>query len=153
VSDGWHHRPNSGCEGLVPRVTWTAGYGPKLWIRSVPSNSNWLEKHTPCTRYGHHSWLKRRGRQPKKNQTQEQSAPSHFLITIDMGRKDFTTCLPNSPPSLNWDGPRHPGTPSRSFQYHIDFTRCQGLRKWWLYYLIIRDVATCRMRTWQHVLK
>jgi hypothetical protein len=27
------------CQGLVPRVPWAIGYGPKFWIRPIPSSS------------------------------------------------------------------------------------------------------------------
>jgi hypothetical protein len=55
--------------------------------------------------------------------------PSLFLITADVGRQDFTTCLPDLPPSLTWDGPGHPVTPSNRFQYRLDFTKRRGLEK------------------------
>jgi hypothetical protein len=38
-------------QGLVPQVPRAIGYGPKFWIRLVPSNSKWLENHTPSTGY------------------------------------------------------------------------------------------------------
>jgi hypothetical protein len=53
------------------------------------------EAHTPYLIWLHHSWLKRRGHQPKKIQTRKQSIPSLFLITVDVGRQDFTICLPD----------------------------------------------------------
>jgi hypothetical protein len=68
---------------------------------------------------------------PKKNWTREKSAPSLFLIMVDVGKQDFTTCLPDPPPSPTWDWPGHPAAPSKSFPYRTDFTRCQGLRKRW----------------------
>jgi hypothetical protein len=57
--------PRSFLPTQVPRA---AGYDPKLWIQSIPSSSKWLGNHTPHTRERpHHSRLKRRGHQPKKN--------------------------------------------------------------------------------------
>jgi hypothetical protein len=44
------------------------------------------------------------------------------------GQVGFATCRPDTPPSSTQDGLGHPVTPSRSFQYRIDFTICQGLR-------------------------
>jgi hypothetical protein len=40
------------CRGLVPWVPRVTGYGPKFWIRSVPSSGKPLGNHTPCIRYG-----------------------------------------------------------------------------------------------------
>jgi hypothetical protein len=40
------------CRGLVARVPLVTGDGPKIQIRSVPSNSKWLGDHTPCIEYG-----------------------------------------------------------------------------------------------------
>jgi hypothetical protein len=50
---------------------------------------------------------------------------------IDVSKQDFATYLPDPPPSSTWDGPGHPGAPSKSLQYRVDFTRHQGLGKWW----------------------
>jgi hypothetical protein len=38
--------------GLVPRELWVTCYGPKLWIRPLPSSGKWLGNHTPYTKYG-----------------------------------------------------------------------------------------------------
>jgi hypothetical protein len=54
---------------------------------------------------------------------------SLFLITVDMGRKDFATCLPDPLPSSTWDGPEHLVAPSWSFQYCVEFTKRRGLGK------------------------
>jgi hypothetical protein len=40
------------CRGLVPRVPWVVGYGPKIWIRSVPFSGKGLGNQTPCIGYG-----------------------------------------------------------------------------------------------------
>jgi hypothetical protein len=48
------------CRGNVPRVPWATGYGPKFWIRSVPSSGKQLGSHTPRIRkLLHHSRLKK----------------------------------------------------------------------------------------------
>jgi hypothetical protein len=49
--------------------------------------------------------------------------PSVFLITVDVGRQDFATFLPNPPPSLTQDGPGYLVAPPRSIQYRVDFTK------------------------------
>jgi hypothetical protein len=109
--------------------------GHQLWPKILDTTGS-LQRQTtvePYTSYRiwpHHSWLKRRDHQTKKNWVREQSSPSLFLITVDVGRQDFATCLPDQPPSSTQDQPEHPVAPSRSFQYHLDFTKRQGLRKW-----------------------
>jgi hypothetical protein len=40
------------CRGLVPRVSPIVSYGPKNWIRLVPSSDRRLGNHTPRTGYG-----------------------------------------------------------------------------------------------------
>jgi hypothetical protein len=56
------------CRGNIAPVPSAAGYDPKLWLRSVPSSDKWLGNYTPRIRERpHHSRLKRRGHQPKKN--------------------------------------------------------------------------------------
>jgi hypothetical protein len=54
--------------GLIyPRVPLSIGYGPKLWIRSIPSSGKRLGNHIPHTmERPHHSRLKRRDHQHKK---------------------------------------------------------------------------------------
>jgi hypothetical protein len=49
------------------------------------------ESYTSYQIWLHHSGLKRRGHQPKRNWTWEQSTPSLFLVTIDVGMQDFVT--------------------------------------------------------------
>jgi hypothetical protein len=71
------------------------------------------EPYTPYQILPHHSWLNRRGHRPKK--TREQSTPSLFLITINVGRQDFMTHLLVLPPSPTWDGLKHLVTPSVAF--------------------------------------
>jgi hypothetical protein len=45
--------------GNVPCVPWATSYGPKFWMRLVPSSGKWLANHTPHTRkWPHHSRLK-----------------------------------------------------------------------------------------------
>jgi hypothetical protein len=89
------------CWGNISQVLWAIGYGPKLWIRLVPSSGKWLENHTPHTKqWLHHSRLKRRGHQPKKNYPWEWFTPSLLHPTISAGRQDFTTYLPLPPLSM-----------------------------------------------------
>jgi hypothetical protein len=40
------------CQDLVPWVPRAVGYGPKFWIRSVPSSSKHQGNQTPHTRFG-----------------------------------------------------------------------------------------------------
>jgi hypothetical protein len=87
--------------------------------------------YTPYQIWPHHSWLKRKGYQSKKNWIREQSTSSLFLITVDMSKQDFTTYLPGLPPSLTQDGLGHPVAPLRSFLYRRNFIARQGLRKRW----------------------
>jgi hypothetical protein len=49
-----------------------------------------------------------------------------FLIMVEVGRQDFTTCLPGPPPSPTRDVPGYPVTPHGSFQYRIDFYQALG---------------------------
>jgi hypothetical protein len=44
------------------------------------------EPYTPYRTWLHHSWLKRRGQQTKKNKTQEQSTLSLYSTMLDVGR-------------------------------------------------------------------
>jgi hypothetical protein len=61
--------------GNIPQVPRAAGYGPKLWIRSMPSSGKWLGNHRPHTRkQSHHSKLKRRGH-----------LSAHLTSLIDLG--------------------------------------------------------------------
>jgi hypothetical protein len=57
------------------------------------------EPYTPYQICPHHSWLKRRGHQPKKNETREQSTSTLSLLAIVMGMHDLTTYQLVPPPS------------------------------------------------------
>jgi hypothetical protein len=110
---GSGHPLNRGVDGYywcnIPWAPWATGYDPKFWIRSIPSSGKWLENHIPLARkWPHHSRLKWRGHQPKKNQSWKWSTPSLHLMN-SVGRQDFTTCLP-LPPFLSTRG-RDPGPP------------------------------------------
>jgi hypothetical protein len=51
------------------------------------------------------------------------------LLTVDVGRQDSTTCLPDPPPSPTRDWSGHPVTPPESFQNWVDFYRTLGSQK------------------------
>jgi hypothetical protein len=53
---------------------------------------------------------------------------SLFLLTIEVGKKDFATCLPRLPPRPV-ARPRHPVNMPRGFQQWIDITSIRGLGK------------------------
>jgi hypothetical protein len=56
---------------------------------------------------------------------------SLFLLMIDVGRQDFTTCLPILPPSSIRDGPECPvNTPGGLLTMDRRY-QCWGLRKRW----------------------
>jgi hypothetical protein len=60
--------PGGYYQSNIPRVPWATGYGPKFWIRSIPSNGKRLWNHAPHTmKWPYHSRLKMGGHQPKKN--------------------------------------------------------------------------------------
>jgi hypothetical protein len=88
------------------------------------------EPHTSYQIWPHHSWLKRRGHQPKKSKN---LGPIHTvplsLLMIDLGRQDSTTSLPGPPPSFTWDRFDLPVTPPRSFHNLIDFVPDVGVSK------------------------
>jgi hypothetical protein len=52
------------------------------------------EPFTPYQTWPHDSWLKRGDHHTKKKQTWEQSTLTHPLVSVVMGRQDFTTCQP-----------------------------------------------------------
>jgi hypothetical protein len=100
-----------------------------------------------------HSWLKRRAHKPKNNRTWEQSAPSLFLITVDVGRQNFATCLPR-PTSLT--DPTWAWASSRSTQELLvsdRFYQVPGSQK--VVAFIAWRVETWPQEpthTWQHIL-
>jgi hypothetical protein len=49
------------CRGLVPWVSWVAGYDPKFWTLSVPSSGKLLGNHKPHTGHGPTPPGRRRG--------------------------------------------------------------------------------------------
>jgi hypothetical protein len=131
------------CWGLVRRIPRVAGYGPKFWIRQVPSSSKRLQNHTPHVRYGPTTpnW---RGGATNLKRTKPKSNPWHhfpsFMIVVD--RQDFATCLPVPPPSLTWDGHERPINLPGGFQYRIGSTDTGVSGSGSIYCLLRQDVAT-----------
>jgi hypothetical protein len=67
--------------GNIPHVSWAIGYGPKIWIRSVPSSAKRLGNNTSRTsEWPHHSKLKRRATNLKK--TNPRKDPHYHLSTL-----------------------------------------------------------------------
>jgi hypothetical protein len=67
------------CRGLVPRVLRVTGYGPVIWIQSIPSSIKMApEPHTMCQVQPHHSWLERRGTHPKASRLGSKPYHSRF---------------------------------------------------------------------------